>query len=254
MTNLDVTEFDVHEFAPKVNKDSKNVLILGSGPSIYNNMSNLKSYCEKYDPLIIGINGCFHGMLSLKENEKIDTDSLLPHVLFSFYKRNEKFAPTGEKSTRPKHKIYKNFIVNRQQAIINRGTALICPVPELKLRKRVNPRYAHATFSWWGYDRVYSMDLNGARLGGEFVLKYFSSTNPDRLAICGILDLPNPRVFERAAKTGIRYTQRRGWFWTKFNKVIPTSIIKTQLDILKRIRRQCKFTDLNSHPFADWDN
>ena len=136
---------------------------------------------------------------------------------------------------------------------MDNGTALVCPVLKLKLRKKINPLYAHVTFSWPGYDRIYSMELKDAQLGGEFVLKYFSSTNPDRLAICGILDLPNPRVFERAAKTGIRYTQRRGWFWNKENKVISVKTIRAQMDILERIRKQCKFTDLNSHPFADWD-
>ena len=128
-------------------KNHDNILIMGTGPSVFYNMSKVKTYCEKYNPTVIGVNGALHGILTIKDKihhtkdldgnniqlDCQDIDKTIPHILFTFLLRKDKNTVSGERIINDKDRAVKNcdlfkyFILKHKKDIISRNITLLCP-------------------------------------------------------------------------------------------------------------------------------
>ncbi len=128
-------------------KKHDNILIIGTGPSVFYNIAKVKSYCKKFDPTIVGVNGALHGILTIKDQlyhtkdpngkdvtvDCRDIDCVLPHILFTFLLRKDKNTVSGRRIHKDKDRaslscdLFKHFILKHKRTIINRSITLLCP-------------------------------------------------------------------------------------------------------------------------------
>jgi len=167
-------------------KKHDNILIMGTGPSVFYNMAKVKAFCENTNPTIIGVNGALHGILSLRGEtfqttdpngddifvDCSDIDSVIPHILFSFLLRRDKNTVDGIRILKDKDRatkkcdLFKNFILNHKKAIIDRDISLLCP--DDRSFKIVKKRKAYGYKKYGQAKWSYSKSLEFAAFPSEY--------------------------------------------------------------------------------------
>lgn len=240
----------------------KNILIMGTGPSIFYNINKVKEYIKEMNPFIIGINGYLFGLRKM-QNEVGNISSLFPNLLISFLTHKEKFTPNGErKRFGEKYDLFRHFIFKQKKYIISNNIILLCPNNKsLKYKKEygqakwvnysnycefpVWPRnYKKNKINFKFGDKVkYPNDFfcDGyitfkVNHGGEYVLAWVHSCTPSSIAYCGLSDFPASlmTVKERKPSHDAIYL-RRGWFWSSYNKLAPRRMKTTQPKMLRML-------------------
>ena len=161
-------------------KNHDDILIMGTGPSVFYSMDKVKSYCEDKNPTIVGVNGVLHGILeimgkSFKTRDPNGNDifvdcsnikHIVPHILFSFLLRKDKNTVDGVRILKDKDRLtkkcdlFKNFILNHKKDIIKRNISLLCPNNRAFkiVKKRKSYGYKLYGQAKWSYKKSFEFD------------------------------------------------------------------------------------------------
>ncbi len=213
---------------------------------------------------------------------EIDTHEMFyPNVLFSFFHSRERITTEGviRKKSGPDTKLFDRFIMDQKDFIIKQGIQLACPTR--KSRKGTHGK-VYRQAGWKGYKGYFEHDIFplgfttaiSSRMstfnmenfrnykewfdkknrivfrpkhGGEYVLAWAATSNPKRLAVCGILDFPGLKKHKYNNSKAVY----RGWFWSEYHRILPRSFSWSQSLMFKVLRKSMRqsFTDLNFEPW-----
>ena len=198
-------------------KSHDNILIIGTGPSVFYNMAKIKDYCKQYNPTIIGVNGVLHGLLSIQGKEYQtkdpngndilvdckDIESVIPHILFSFLLRKDKNTVDGVRIKKDKDRLkkdcdlFKAFILKHKKQILEKNISLLCPDNSsrriVKKRKKYGfKQYGHVK---WNYKKSFVFAVHPRGYKGK------KSSHPLG-KICSVKDIFDKEIKFKAGHGG----------------------------------------------------
>ena len=273
------------DFAKHFGDPNPNLLIIGSGPSVFYNMRRLKKYINSVKPIIIGINGYLHGIRYLAGKRYHETmpngemgkvsvgeiRSLIPHVMISFCKRNDGYTSNGEQKKGRERKdadtdLFRHFIENHKRVITKNNIALMCPTQ----RTGKHVKHKHGRANQWGYENYFEFDLFPAKYTKatwkKFQLKDVEKLEPAALYDKGRIQFRprhggeyvlswasslNPKTIATCGlcdnPNETNHILLRGWFWLPRRRIMPKHMNTNQSRILDMFRRKWgdRYTNLN---------
>lgn len=188
---VEIKEFESFHTSDKYLPPGSDVLLFGTGSSVVYNSIAVLDYIEKVRPIIIGINGYLHGILSLagkdlrKEVYRSDADMskvcecitadvvdmLRPHIVFSNYLlQGEKHFPDGKRKDKKlrgprgskiiqeplKDNLFHVNVASHRDYMERNGVYVNCPHRVMNDKKELT---YYGEFDKWKYHRYKKFHL-----------------------------------------------------------------------------------------------